>query len=69
MGRRYFLLHRYELMLVLRPGDLVFSNHFFHIQLYIGDGRVIEAARPGTDVRISKMLPDRMINAYVRVGL
>lgn len=53
----------------LRPGDLVFSNHFFHVQLYIGGGRVIEAARPRTNVRISKMLPDRMIDAYVRIAL
>lgn len=52
----------------LRPGDLVFSNHFFHVQLYIGDGRVIEAARPRTNVRISRMLPDRRIDAYVRVA-
>jgi cell wall-associated NlpC family hydrolase len=53
----------------LKPGDLVFSNHHVHVQLYIGDGRVIEAARPGTNVRISRMLPARMIDAYVRVPL
>jgi peptidoglycan DL-endopeptidase CwlO len=53
----------------LKPGDLVFSNNYFHVQLYIGDGRVIEAARPGTNVRISRMLPERMIDAYVRVSL
>ena len=53
----------------LRPGDLVFSNHFFHIQLYVGNSRVIEAARPGTRVRISKMLPERMIAAYERIAV
>lgn len=42
----------------LRPGDLVAwdnssrNNGADHIALYIGDGRIIEAARPGTAVRV-----------------
>jgi cell wall-associated NlpC family hydrolase len=53
----------------LQPGDLVFSNGFGHVQLYIGDGKVVEAAHSGTRVRIAKMLPTWMINAYVRITL
>lgn len=53
----------------LAPGDLVFSNHGTHVQLYIGDDRVIEAARRGTLVRVSKMLPARMISGYVRISV
>jgi cell wall-associated NlpC family hydrolase len=46
----------------LRPGDLVawdLSNVHGrgadHIAIYIGNGRIIEAARPGTNVRISRL--------------
>ena len=53
----------------LAVGDLVFSHHRGHVQLYIGGGRVIEAARPGTRVRIGGMLPAWMINAYTRIPL
>ena len=38
-----------------RRGDLLFyyntSGHVFHVAIYLGHGRVVEAARPGTDVR------------------
>jgi cell wall-associated NlpC family hydrolase len=52
----------------LRPGDLVFS-HRIHVQIYIGGGKVIEAARPGTKIRISHLPPDRMIQKMVRIPL
>lgn len=52
----------------LTPGDLVFSNGFGHVQLYIGDGRVIEAARPGTTIRISVLPPPGQTNAYVLIA-
>lgn len=45
----------------LRPGDLVAWNNSSrnpgadHIAIYIGGGRIIEAARPGTSVRIRKL--------------
>lgn len=48
----------------LRPGDLVAwdnssrNNGADHIAIYIGNGQVIEAARPGTVVRIRTVAPD-----------
>jgi cell wall-associated NlpC family hydrolase len=51
----------------LIPSDLVFSNKFGHVQMYLGDGRVIEAARPGTNVRISWLPAHRWVNGYMRV--
>lgn len=39
----------------MRPGDLVFygtnrnSSQIYHVALYIGNGQVVEAARPGKD--------------------
>jgi cell wall-associated NlpC family hydrolase len=51
----------------LIPGDLVFSNKFGHVQLYLGGGRVIEAARPGTNVRISSLPAAKWVNGYMRV--
>ena len=48
----------------LRPGDLVAwdnssrNNGADHIALYIGGGYIIEAARPGTSVRIRKLGSD-----------
>lgn len=45
----------------LKPGDLVAWNNSSrndgadHIAIYLGGGRVIEAARPGTNVRISRL--------------
>jgi cell wall-associated NlpC family hydrolase len=50
----------------LAPGDLVFSNNFGHVQLYIGAGKVIEAAHTGTSVRIGRAPSNA--SAYVRVG-
>jgi cell wall-associated NlpC family hydrolase len=51
----------------LEPGDLVFSNDFGHVQLYLGGGYIIEAARPGTVVRISGLPSAGRVNAYTRV--
>jgi cell wall-associated NlpC family hydrolase len=51
----------------LQPGDLVFSNNFGHVQLYLGDGRIIEAARPGTVVHIGWLPYANRVNAYMRV--
>ncbi|WP_293988251.1 NlpC/P60 family protein [Streptomyces sp.] len=51
----------------LRPGDLVFTSAFGHVQLYAGDGRVIEAAHTGTRVRYAPLPAAAAVNAYVRV--
>jgi cell wall-associated NlpC family hydrolase len=42
-----------------RPGDLIFSNFSApgvpeHVQIYAGDGRVIEAQQTGTPVKYSR---------------
>ena len=45
----------------LRPGDLVFwsggsgPHAIFHVALYLGNGQVVHAPRPGTTVRIEGM--------------
>lgn len=40
----------------LRPGDLVFfGNPIHHVGIYIGDGKMIDAAGTGKDVRISNV--------------
>ncbi|MGC9670657.1 C40 family peptidase [Planosporangium sp. 12N6] len=51
----------------LQPGDLVFSNSFGHVQMYIGGGQIIEAARPGTVVRIGWLPSADRVDAYVQV--
>ncbi|MER6085784.1 NlpC/P60 family protein, partial [Streptomyces sp. NPDC001833] len=51
----------------LRPGDLVFTSSFGHVQLYAGDGRVIEAAHTGTRVRYAPLPAAAGVDAYVRV--
>lgn len=39
-----------------RPGDvLTFGSPVHHVGIYIGDGQMIEAPRPGKDVRVSKV--------------
>lgn len=53
----------------LAPGDLVFSNGFGHVQLYLGGGLIIQAASPGTDISISNLPPPGLIDAYVHVPL
>jgi len=51
----------------LRPGDLVFSNGFGHVAMYIGGGRVIQAPEPGEVVSVAALPPDAAVDAYVRV--
>lgn len=39
-----------------RPGDvLAFGSPVHHVGIYIGNGQMIEAPRPGKDVRVSKV--------------
>lgn len=41
-----------------RPGDLIFyhnSGRVYHVAIYVGHGRVVEAQRPGTRVKVTKM--------------
>ena len=52
----------------LAPGDLVFSNGFGHVQLYVGGGEVIEALHTGAAVSISPLPPIYLVDAYVRVA-
>jgi cell wall-associated NlpC family hydrolase len=52
----------------LQPGDLVFSNHDGHIQMYIGQGTVIEAPHTGAFVRYTPLPPDYQVDAYVRIS-
>jgi cell wall-associated NlpC family hydrolase len=51
----------------LRPGDLVLLYDWGHVQLYIGNGNIVEAPKPGEVVRV-RSLPTSGINAYVRVA-
>jgi cell wall-associated NlpC family hydrolase len=60
LGRR---VARYQ----LRPGDLVFSNNFDHVQLYLGGGRIVEAAHSGTVVHTGPLPYPSRVNAYLRV--
>ncbi len=46
----------------LRPGDLMFwannprdSNTIYHVAMYIGDGKMVQAPRPGRDVEVKSM--------------
>jgi cell wall-associated NlpC family hydrolase len=38
----------------LQPGDLIFPNEG-HVQMYIGDGKVVEAQQTGTNIMISPL--------------
>lgn len=51
----------------LQPGDLVFTNHFCHVQLYTGDGHVIVAAHTGTRVRYAPLPRPDAATAYVHI--
>lgn len=51
----------------LMPGDLVISNGYGHVALYIGNGKVVQAPHTGTVVSIAP-LPTRGVNAYIRVN-
>lgn len=52
----------------LRPGDLVLSNGFGHVQLYIGGGQVVEAPHTGAVVRITALPSSAQVDAYVRIS-
>ncbi|MFD3998700.1 C40 family peptidase [Streptomyces sp. NPDC058548] len=39
----------------IRPGDLVFYRNAAHVGMYIGDGRIVHAPRPGTVVRTADL--------------
>ncbi|WP_376697762.1 C40 family peptidase [Streptomyces eurocidicus] len=48
----------------LRPGDLViYFEDATHVALYIGDGLVIQAPRPGTAVKISPIASNPLLGA------
>jgi cell wall-associated NlpC family hydrolase len=51
----------------LRPGDLVFYNGLGHMALYIGDGQVIHAPKPGDVVKIADLDMGMSIDGYRRV--
>ncbi|WP_335986004.1 C40 family peptidase [Glycomyces sp. MUSA5-2] len=51
----------------LKPGDLVFYNGQNHMAIYIGDGQVIHAPKPGDVVKISDLDMGMSIDGYRRV--
>jgi cell wall-associated NlpC family hydrolase len=51
----------------LRPGDLVFSNGFGHVQLYVGHGEVIQAPYTGQVVSYSPLPPPAVVDGYASV--
>jgi cell wall-associated NlpC family hydrolase len=50
----------------LQPGDLVILYNYGHVQLYVGDDRIVEAPKPGSSVRV-RALPSQ-VDALVRVS-
>ena len=60
-----------------RPGDLLYfredsadPSRISHVAIYIGNGKMIEAARPGTAVRVSSVWPTpAMVNRYTAPGV
>lgn len=48
----------------LRPGDLVlYFPDATHVALYVGDGKVVQAPRPGTDVKVSPIAANPLLGA------
>ncbi|MET9806933.1 C40 family peptidase [Streptomyces halstedii] len=48
----------------LRPGDLVvYFPEATHVALYIGDGQVVQAPRPGTEVKVSPVASNPLLGA------
>jgi peptidoglycan DL-endopeptidase CwlO len=48
----------------LEPGDLVFyGDPIHHLGIYIGDGRMVEAAREGVPIRISSIRRRDLVGA------
>jgi cell wall-associated NlpC family hydrolase len=52
----------------LQPGDLVFTNGFGHVALYLGGATVIQAPHTGAEVSTAPLPPDSSVDAYVHVG-
>jgi cell wall-associated NlpC family hydrolase len=51
----------------LKPGDLVFYSNLGHMAIYIGDGQVLHAPKPGDVVKISDLDMGMSIDGYRRV--
>jgi cell wall-associated NlpC family hydrolase len=51
----------------LRPGDLVVFNGGSHIAIYAGNGNVIEAAHPGTNVRVHSIWSPNVYGIALRL--
>jgi cell wall-associated NlpC family hydrolase len=51
----------------LEPGDLVFSNGFGHVQLYVGHGEVIQAPYTGAVVSYAPLPPPVQVDGYASV--
>jgi cell wall-associated NlpC family hydrolase len=52
----------------LRPGDLVLSYGVGHVGLYIGDGKVIHAPKPGRSITVAPLPPPGQTNAYRHIS-
>jgi len=51
----------------LQPGDLVFSNGFGHVQMYVGHGEVIQAPYTGQVVSYAPLPPPALVDGYASV--
>jgi len=51
----------------LQPGDLVFYSGLGHVAIYIGDGQVIHAPKPGDVVKIADLDMGMSIDGYRRI--
>jgi hypothetical protein len=51
----------------LEPGDLVFSNGFGHVQMYVGHGEVIQAPYTGEVVSYAPLPPPVEVDGYASV--
>jgi cell wall-associated NlpC family hydrolase len=51
----------------LRPGDLVAWKDGSHIAIYAGNGKIIEAAHPGTDVRVHNIWSNAVYGIALRL--
>lgn len=51
------------------PGDLIVTRDESHIAIYLGDGKLVHAPRPGTNVRVADVyLSEAEIGTIRRVG-
>jgi NlpC/P60 family len=51
----------------LEPGDLVFSNGFGHVQMYVGRSEVIQAPHTGEVVSYAPLPPPVQVDGYASV--